>query len=141
MKFYVTAVAAAMMSFSAPAFAEGDAEAGEGTFRTCKSCHMIQDDEGNTIVKGGRTGPNLYGVVGRTAGTADFKYSKDMVAAGEGGLVWDEETFSAYVPDPTGFLKEATGNDKARSKMNKQRLKGTDAADLWAYLESVGPQS
>lgn len=144
MKSYVTA-AAALFCLAAPAFADGhasgDAENGEKVFKKCKSCHMVQDADGNTIVKGGKTGPNLYGLSGRTAGTADFKYSKDMIAAGEGGLAWDEEQFAAYVPDPTAFLKETTGNDKARSKMSKQRLKDGEAADIWAYLVSVGPES
>ncbi|HBB82182.1 MAG TPA: cytochrome C, partial [Sulfitobacter sp.] len=52
----------------AESHASGDAEAGEKVFRKCKSCHMIQDDEGNDIQKGGRTGPNLYGIYNRVAG-------------------------------------------------------------------------
>ena len=61
-----------LLALSSAAFAQdgptGDAEAGEREFRKCKSCHMIQDAEGEMIVRGGRTGPNLWGVVGRVAG-------------------------------------------------------------------------
>ena len=49
-----------------PALADdGDVAKGEKEFNQCKACHMIQDDAGTDIVKGGKTGPNLFGVVGR----------------------------------------------------------------------------
>ncbi|MEY8843004.1 cytochrome c family protein, partial [Cribrihabitans sp. XS_ASV171] len=96
----------------------GDAEAGEKVFRQCRSCHMITDAEGNDIQKGGKTGPNLYGVVGRTAGTyEDFRYSDDMVAAGEAGLVWNEADFVTYVQDATEFLRAYLDDSSARGKM------------------------
>ena len=77
--------------------ASGDAEAGEADFRQCRTCHSITDAEGNDIVKGGKVGPNLYGVVGRQAGSwDDFAYSDFMVAAGEAGLSWNVEDFTAY---------------------------------------------
>ena len=87
-----TLVAIAALSFSAPAFADGhstgDAEAGAKAFKKCKSCHMIVSDNGEVILKGGKSGPNLYGVVGRAAGSVEgFKYSKDLLAAGDTGLV------------------------------------------------------
>jgi cytochrome c len=125
---------------TSPAFAEGDIDAGEKEFRKCKSCHMITADDGTEIQKGGKTGPNLYGVIGRTAGTfEDFNYGKSLVAAGEAGLVWDEETFVEYVQDPAKFLKAYLDDSKARSKMTFKLRKGME--DVYAYLESVGPQS
>ena len=59
-------------------------------------------------MKGGRTGPNLYGVVGRQAGTQeDFdKYGDSIVAAGEAGLVWTEELIVEYAKDPKAFLQD-----------------------------------
>ncbi|KNG93910.1 c-type cytochrome [Pseudaestuariivita atlantica] len=132
---------------AAPVYADGhatgDAEAGEKVFRKCKSCHMIQDAEGNDIVKGGRTGPNLYGVFGRQPGAEeDFgkKYGKDLIAAGEtmpDG--WMEEEFVAYVADPRGWLREVLDDNSARSKMSFKLTDETDARDVWAYLVSVGP--
>jgi cytochrome c len=119
--------------------ASGDPEAGEKAFRQCKACHMIVDDEGNNIVRGGRVGPNLYGIVGRTAGSVeDFRYSGLLSAAGEQELAWDEESFVGYVQDPTGWLQEYTGED-GRGKMSYQVRKEEDAVNVWAYLASVGP--
>ena len=139
---YLALIAA--LSFSQAAFADGhasgDAAAGEKEFKKCKACHMIRDHEGNTIVKGGKIGPNLYGLHNRTAGSVeDGKYSKFMVSAGEAGLGWNEEDFVAYVADPTGFLREYLDDGSAKAKMTF-RLKKEDAArNVWAYILSTGP--
>ncbi|MEO1140195.1 MAG: c-type cytochrome [Pseudomonadota bacterium] len=144
MKSYVTATAA-LFCMAAPALADGhasgDVASGEKAFRQCKSCHMVQDDAGETIVKGGKTGPNLYGILGRKAGAVeDFRYSDLIMSAGEKGLEWDEESFVAYTQDPTGWLKEYTGED-GRGKMTYKARKEEDVVDIWAYLASVGPES
>lgn len=140
MKFHVTAITLA--SLAAPAFAQdGDAEAGEKAFRQCKACHMVIDDAGETIVKGGQVGPNLYGIMGRTAGSVeDFKYSDLIMAAGEKGLEWDQESFVAYTQDPTGWLKEYTG-ENGRGKMTYKARKEEDVVNIWAYLGSLNPES
>ncbi|MCL4166617.1 UNVERIFIED_CONTAM: hypothetical protein GTU68_031205, partial [Idotea baltica] len=53
----------------------GDAEKGESDFKLCKSCHAVTATDGTVIQKGGKTGPNLYGVIGRVAGSdPDFRY-------------------------------------------------------------------
>jgi len=126
----------AMSVVTTPAFAEGDAEAGESLFNRCKSCHMIVSDAGEEIVKGGKTGPNLYGVIGRQAGVADFRYGDDLVAAGEAGLVWDEANLAAYTADPRAFLREYLGDNSAKSRMAFKLNKGGE--DIAAYLASVG---
>ncbi len=119
-----------------PVYAEGDAEAGKKAFNRCKSCHMIADPAGDVIVKGGKTGPNLYGIAGRTAGTVEgFKYGDSIVAAGENGLVWDEETFVAYSQDPRAFLKEYLDDTAAKSKMSFKLKSGGE--DVYAYILSV----
>ena len=124
---------------AAPALAEGDAAKGEKVFNKCKACHAIVSDSGETIVKGGKTGPNLYGVVGRTAGTyEDFRYGDDIVAAGEAGLVWDEESFTTYVQDPRAFLQDTLDDKKAKSKMSFKLKKGGE--DVFAYLKSVAAE-
>ena len=139
-----TALLAGMVAV--PAFAgghaSGDAEAGEKAFNQCKACHAITDADGNDIVRGGKTGPNLWGLPGRTAGAYEGfdKYKDAIVAAGEAGLVWDEATFVAYVQDPNAFLKEFTGDSKARSGMAFRVRKEEDAANLWAYIASVSPE-
>lgn len=139
-----TALLAGMVAV--PAFAgghaSGDAEAGEKAFNQCKACHAITDADGNDIVRGGKTGPNLWGLPGRTAGAYEGfdKYKDAIVAAGEAGLVWDEATFVAYVQDPNAFLKEYLDDSKARSGMAFRVRKEEDAANLWAYIASVSPE-
>ncbi|WP_246028969.1 c-type cytochrome [Roseinatronobacter bogoriensis] len=130
-------VVAALMTvpFAAQAEPTGDAAAGETNFRQCAACHGIVDPDGTVIQRLAPTGPNLWGVVGRQAGAYEgyARFSGAIVAAGEEhGVVWDEETFVAYVDDPSGFLREVTGDPRARSNMN-HRLRGS-AEDIYAYL-------
>ncbi|SFR35003.1 c-type cytochrome [Litoreibacter janthinus] len=125
---------------AAPAFAEGDAAEGEKEFKKCKSCHMIVDGD-NTIVKGGKTGPNLFGLPGRVAGVGDFRYGNSLAAVGETGLAWDEAEFVAYVADPKAWLKEKLDDSSAKSKMSFKLRDADDAANIWAYLVSVSPES
>ena len=139
---YIITLAALMLA--APAFADsdmaGDAAAGEKDFKRCKSCHAITDDAGEDIVKGGKTGPNLFNVIGRTAGSAEgFKYSKSLEEAGEKGLVWDTETLAEFIKDPKDFLKEHNDDKKARSKMTFKMKKGGE--DIAAYLKTVSPDA
>ncbi len=122
-----------------PAFAEGDAEKGKKTFNKCKSCHMIEAPDGEAIVKGGKTGPNLYGIAGRTAGTLEgFKYGESIVEAGENGLVWDEASFVEYSQDPKAFLKSYLDSTSAKSKMTFKLKSGGE--DVYAYILSVSAE-
>lgn len=130
------ATALAMIALGLPAYAAGDAAKGEKEFRKCKACHMIASPD-EVIVKGGKIGPNLYGVPGRALGSEEgFKYSDLFKAANEKGLTWTEENFVGYVQDPTGWLQEQTGAS-GRAKMTFKERKADKAADVWAYLESV----
>jgi len=125
MKTLLTATAA-MLALAAPALAEGDAAAGEKAFRQCKACHSIQSPDGEMIVKGGRVGPNLYGVIGRTAGSVEgFRYSNALAAKAEDGLVWDETNIVEYAKDPNAFLD-------GRGKMTFRLRKGGE--DIAAFL-------
>lgn len=137
MKLAVIASLAAL-ALATPALAEGDAAKGEKAFMKCKSCHAITADDGTEIVKGGKVGPNLYGVIGRqVGGLADFAYSDSLKAAGADGTVWDEALLAAYVVDPGAWLKEKTGDAAAKSKMSFKLAKGGE--DIAAYLASVKP--
>lgn len=119
-----------------PAFADGDAAKGEKEFKKCKACHMVEAPDGTEIMKGGKTGPNLYGIVGRAAGSVEgFKYSDVMKEAGEKGLVWTEEDLVKYLPDPSAFLDEVAGDSGGKSKMTFKLTKG--AEDVAAYLASL----
>ena len=119
-----------------PALASGDAAKGEAAFKKCKACHMIVSPSGEVFYKGGRTGPNLYGIVGRQAGTGDFRYSRAMIEVGEMGLVWNEAELALYLPDPRAYLK-ARGSD-GKTKMTFKLSKG--AEDVAAYLASIGAE-
>ncbi|TYB83071.1 c-type cytochrome [Maritimibacter fusiformis] len=130
--------AAALLALSTAAFADGDAADGEKDFKKCKSCHAITDPDGEDIVKGGKTGPNLWGVIGRQAGTEpefEGKYGDSLVAAGEAGLVWTEELLTEYSHDPKAFLADYLDDDKAKSKMT---FKLKDSEDVAAYLATFG---
>ena len=135
MKNTLMVASLAIAALAAPAFAQ-DAAAGEKEFNKCKACHSIVADDGTAIVKGGKTGPNLYGVVGRpVASIADFKYGESILAVGAAGVIWDEALLTAYVTDPAAWLKEQTGDSAAKSKMSFKLAKG--GADVAAYLASV----
>jgi cytochrome c len=137
--------AAAFALLAAPAFAEsptGDAAAGEEAFnRQCVACHVVIDDEGNKLAgRNAKTGPNLYALALRQAGTVDgFRYGKSMIEAGEAGLAWDEASFVPYVQDPNDFLRTFLDNKRARGKMAFKVREEADAINLYAYLYSLAP--
>ncbi|NJM82052.1 MAG: cytochrome C [Tabrizicola sp.] len=138
MRLTVTAVALAALA--APTFAQ-DIEAGAKTFNQCQTCHVVENEAGEVLAgKNAKTGPNLYGLPGRAAGTYEgFKYGPSIVALGETGFVWDEASFVEYVQDPAKFLKAKLGDDKAKSKMSFKLKKPEDAANVWAYIASLSP--
>lgn len=124
---------------AASAASAGDPAAGEKIFAKCKVCHSITAPDGTAIQKGGKVGPDLYGVIGRQAGTYEgFKYGPSIVAAGAAGLVWDEEKISQYDPDPGKFLQTFLNDPKAKSNMIFKLPSG--AEDVAAYIASVGPK-
>lgn len=136
MKEMLTATAALMISFAGTSMADGDPEEGKSDFKKCRSCHTIANGD-DVIFKGGKTGPNLYGVVGRAAGTAEgFKFGSSIVDAGQAGLIWTEELLIDFIADPRTFMKEATGDSGAKTKMT---FKLKDAEDVVAYLASIAP--
>ena len=128
---------ALLIGFAGVAFADGDAAEGEKDFKKCKACHTIASAD-EVILKGGKTGPNLYGVIGRQAGSLEgFKYGASIVQAGADGLIWDEDTLVEYIADPKGFLKEVTGDSSAKSKMTFKLKEGGDVA---AFLATFSPE-
>ena len=99
----------------------GDIANGKNVFLICKSCH--------TLVEGGAamTGPNLWGVFGRKAGTQPgFNYSDPMKAA---AITWDAATLDKWITDPKGLV--------LGTKMSFVGLKNPkDRIDVIAYLKS-----
>jgi cytochrome c len=126
MRILIVATALALLG-TGPALA-GDPANGGKVFKKCKACHQVE------AVRKSPVGPNLHGVIGRTAGTTDFKrYSKQMQAAGEDGLVWTEETLAAYLEAPRKYLK---GTRMAFPGLKKE----ADRADVIAYLKQQSGQ-
>ena len=77
--------------WSAPSQAQ-DATQGKAVFARCQICHVAAKGAKPTI------GPNLFGVVGRKAGsTAGFAYSPAMKAA---GFDWSPQKLDAYLKAP-----------------------------------------
>ena len=129
--------ACAAAAIAAPVRA-GDVAAGEKTYAKCKACHSIIAADETAIVKGGKVGPNLYGVIGRpVASYPEFAYGDSILAAGAAGLVWDEAMLTEYVMDPKKWLEANSGDPKAKSKMTFKLAKGGE--DVAAYLASVAP--
>lgn len=137
MKTILTAAAALFVLAGTAAFAENDIDQGKKDFNKCKACHSIVSPDGEAVVKGGKVGPNLWGVVGRTAGTeADFgKYDDAMIALGAEGLTWTAENLAAYIPNAKDFLSEHTGG-AAKTAMTPQKVK--DVTDVIAFLAQYG---
>lgn len=98
------------------------AGAGRVLFRECAVCHPAKPGEP------ARIGPNLYGVVGRPAGSApDFAYSQ---AFDRLDIVWDATALDAYLADPQGF---ARGNRMAYPGEPDPEKR----AAIIAYLQSL----
>lgn len=110
-----------------------DAANGEKEFRKCKACHTIEAPDGTAVVKGGKTGPNLYGVIGRKAGSEEgFKYSDALLKLGEAGEVWTPEDLAAYITDPNKYVDEKVGDPSLKTKMTFKMAK--NQADVAAFL-------
>jgi cytochrome c len=79
-----------------------DAERGAKVFKKCTSCHNADNGGKNG------TGPNLWNVVGATAGTHDgFKYSGAMASS---GLTWTYEDLDGFLEKPTKYLSGTNMN-------------------------------
>ena len=138
-KTYLYVGAATLLA--APAFAEGDADAGKKVFNQCQTCHVVVNEAGETLAgRNAKTGPNLYGVVGRPAASyPEFEYGDGIKAAAAAGLVWEAENIVAYLADPTKYLDEFTGDDSLRSMMAFKLRKEADAENVVAFLASLAP--
>ena len=75
-----------------------------------------------------KVGPNLFGFLGRAAGTVEgFKYSKAML---ESGIVWDDDALDRFLRKPKDMVP--------RTKMAFPGLrKEQDRADVIAYLKEA----
>ncbi len=127
---FQSAIAAEKGMESAHVSSAGDAVNGKHLAKRCKGCHSFKS--------GGRqmTGPNLFGVFGRTAGKNDGfrKYSSDLKQA---DFVWDEASLAAWVCSSKEAIKTLTGNPAAKTRMSVQKKCGKKGQDIAAYLKSL----
>ncbi len=123
------AAAALILSVPMPAVADGHAEAGAEVYRRCASCHAVEPDAGRKV------GPHLNEIFGRAAGTLEgFRFSRAMIAAGEDGLVWDEETLEAFLKRPRDVVRS--------SRMSFNGLRSEeDRAELIIFLRTLTAES
>lgn len=93
-----------------------DLSAAEAQFKkSCGTCHVAEAGAGP------RQGPNLFGVVGRAAGSVEgFNYSPAFVAA-KSGIVWDEQTLDRWLTDPQAVIPGAVMPYK-QADPDKRRL-------------------
>ena len=78
-----------------------------------------------------KVGPNLSGLFGRTAGTAEgFSFSDAMVEAGANGLTWNEESLEQYLRKPKDFIPK---NKMAFAGLRKDK----QIANVLAYLKEA----
>lgn len=111
---------ALLASLPAP-YSEADLENGRRVFARCRSCHTLPEGAPNM------TGPNLWGVFGRTAGThPDYNYSTALEAA---GFAWDAERLNEWLANPRTFLP---GNKMSFAGIPDE----TDRRDVIAYLKT-----
>ena len=102
-----------------PRFAGADLERGELLSLACAACHTFRAGESHNI------GPNLHGVFGRRAGTAQgFAYTQ---ALQDSGLVWTPRAVEAWLAEPARFVP---GTSMAFTGFKAEQ----DRRDLLAYL-------
>ena len=89
-------VFAGVLAIPVPAYAQGDAAAGEKLFAHCAPCHSNKPGEN-------KFGPSLAGAFGRKSGTEPgYNYSSAMKGA---NVTWDEKTLDEYLQGPGKFVK------------------------------------
>lgn len=105
------------------AWGGGDAAKGEDLFATnCADCH--------TVTAGGKNkrGPNLFGIIGRHAGSIpDFEYSD---ANKNSNIIWTPDVLMAYLVNPRKYLPD--------TKMKFDGLPDAgERADVITFLETL----
>ncbi|MFN3232589.1 MAG: c-type cytochrome [Alphaproteobacteria bacterium] len=114
------ALAVASTAFPAQAQDSDRLADGKKAYRKCMACHTLGEGERHKV------GPNLWGLFGRAAATADgfSRYSKAMK---ESGIIWDAESVDGYLESPRKFLP---GTNMAFIGVRKP----AERAALLAYL-------
>ena len=100
-----------------------NAEAGKSVFARCRSCHSLNEGAN-------RSGPSLYSIVGRKAGTVPgFRYSD---ANANSGITWTPENLFRFLENPRRTMPG--------SRMVLRVSDPQDRADLIAFLAEQSEQ-
>jgi cytochrome c len=111
-------VVIASTAATSAAFAQ-DVAAGKSSFNKCLACHAIGEGAKNKI------GPELNGLDGRKAGTAEgFSYSD---ANKNSGITWNEAEFKDYIKDPKAKIP---GTKMIFAGIKNEK----EVDDLWAFI-------
>lgn len=111
---------------------DGNIVRGQAIFKKhCSQCHTIRRDGANPY--GTLWGPNLYGVMGRTAAknqqTGGARYSTSLE---DSGILWTDRNMMAFIKNPRGFAGGAIN-------MNFRGIDSfRDRVDLVHYLKRAG---
>jgi cytochrome c len=123
MKISLAATAAVLAALVATsANAGGNAANGASLFGRCEMCHANAKGAPNKI------GPNLFGVVGRKAGTyPGFSYSTPLK---DSGIVWTDAKLDTWITSPSAMVP---GTSMAFSGISN----ASQRADIIAYLDTL----
>jgi cytochrome c len=122
LRFTLLCSALAVLAFNAPPANAADAKSGQAVFSRCMACHTDKKGAPNGV------GPNLFGVVGRKAGTvADFSFSS---ALKNSNIVWTNQKLDAWIENP---MKMMPGTRMAFAGIADPKQR----ADLVAYLDTL----
>ncbi len=78
---------------SSPGAAVSAIDAGKAAFASCAVCHN------NVQGAGAKMGPNLYGILGKKAGSSEgYSYSAALKAS---GIIWTEAELDAFIANPS----------------------------------------
>lgn len=104
------------------AYQNADLDNGQAKFAICKTCHNVAKGAGNM------TGPDLYDVFGKKAGTSPgFVYSDGLKAL---GVTWDTASLDKWITNPHAMVP---GTKMTYIGMSSAK----DRTDLIAYLKTV----
>ena len=111
-----------MMAASHGARAAGNVSTGAALFSRCAICHTNAKGAPNKL------GPNLFGLVGRKAGTyPGFSYSSAMKRS---GIAWSPDRLMAYLAAPQQVVP---GNNMPFAGIANAQQR----ADIIAYLGTL----
>ena len=122
MRAAALAIIAIAIATASVARAAGNASTGAALFNRCAICHSNAKGAPNKL------GPNLFGVVGRKAGTfPGFSYSSAMKRS---GITWTAAKLMAYLVAPQQVVP---GNSMPFAGMANAQQR----ADIAAYLGTL----